>query len=661
MGSEIKIGIIKMIGRLKYFLVAWMICSNSLTFSQPMPLNRHFVDSVTPLLPTMHNDSIKVNTLQKLASMHLDLDPAKTVRYAEWGDSIAASIGYPEGRIACLGQLAFYYAFAGEWAKAAIRIDEAIPLCEKYRPEKLIYMHNLMYIVETTKGDSEMALFHVRTALHDPMFKNLSEENQWPTYFQLGRSYQEMNKLDSAQYFVSKLKAIVKAEGDPDNILSQNTSYLAGLISMKLKNYPQAIINFKIAHDYAGLAEAFRLSNRSDSAIFYAEKSLIQGRVRGNQTIILLAEKTLADVYAEIDLAKANYYLNMYVNSKDSVYNSQKFKQIEQINLERQRRDFELRKKITDDRNRFYYLLLFVILLSLAGLTLFLFRNNRFKQRSNQKLEAALSELKATQKQLIQSEKMASLGELTAGIAHEIQNPLNFVNNFSDLNSELVNEMKEEISRGNFDQVKLIAESMDENEKKIAEHGRRADSIVKGMLQHSRAGTGRKEPVDINALCEEYLRLAFHGMRAKDNQFNININTNFDPSIGKMDLVPQDIGRVLLNLYNNALYATRERKLSQGAGFEPAIALQTEKNGGKIFVRIADNGIGIPEKIKDKIFQPFFTTKPTGQGTGLGLSLSYDIIKAHGGDLSLGPELVNTPTDGEMTKTFIIMLPIKPD
>jgi signal transduction histidine kinase len=267
-------------------------------------------------------------------------------------------------------------------------------------------------------------------------------------------------------------------------------------------------------------------------------------------------------------------------------------------------------------------------------------------------LEATLNNLKATQYQLIQSEKMASLGELTAGIAHEIQNPLNFVNNFSEVNRELLEEMNEEIDKGNLDEVKVISKNVIDNEEKINHHGKRADAIVKGMLQHSRSSSSVKEPTDINALCEEYLRLAYHGIRAKDKSFNAVIKTDFDIDIGKINIIPQDIGRVILNLINNAFYAVTERKKQEGAGYEPTVFVSTRKQDDKIEIRIKDNGNGIPQKVIDKIFQPFFTTKPTGQGTGLGLSLSYDIVKAHGGELKV-------ETKENKGSEFIIQLPVQ--
>ena len=288
-------------------------------------------------------------------------------------------------------------------------------------------------------------------------------------------------------------------------------------------------------------------------------------------------------------------------------------------------------------------------------------------------LEKTLSDLKAAQAQLIQAEKLASLGQLTAGIAHEIQNPLNFVNNFSEVNSELIAEMQEAIDQGNLPETKSISNTIKENQEKIIQHGKRADAIVKGMLQHSRTSGGVKEPTDINALCDEYLRLAYHGLRAKDKSFNAEMKTDFDDTIGLVNVIPQDIGRVILNLITNAFYAvsTLASKSPKGdLSYTPTVTISTKillpprllsgvevlggtgaNRGSWVEISVTDNGPGIPQNILDKIFQPFFTTKPTGQGTGLGLSLSYDIIKAHGGELKV------ETVEGEGS-IFIIQLPI---
>ena len=278
-------------------------------------------------------------------------------------------------------------------------------------------------------------------------------------------------------------------------------------------------------------------------------------------------------------------------------------------------------------------------------------------EETNEALSRSLDELKAAQAQLVQSEKMASLGELTAGKAHEIQNPLNFVNNFSEVSKELLEEMNTAINDGNLTDAKEIASDVIQNLEKILHHGKRADSIVKGMLQHSRSSSGQKELTDLNVLADEYIRLCYHGLRAKDKSFNATIKTEFDASLEKVNVLPQDLGRVILNLLTNAFYAVNEKALSAvstpaATKYEPTVTVSTKKEGNKVLIIVTDNGNGIPQKVLDKIFQPFFTTKPTGQGTGLGLSLSYDIItKAHGGTLTV-------ETEAGAGTSFIIHLPV---
>lgn len=282
--------------------------------------------------------------------------------------------------------------------------------------------------------------------------------------------------------------------------------------------------------------------------------------------------------------------------------------------------------------------------------------------KQKDELMHAFTELKNTQTQLVHAEKMASLGELTAGIAHEIQNPLNFVNNFSEVNTELLEELEREVAEGNLNEIKALAKDIKENEEKITHHGKRADAIVKGMLLHSRSSSGVKEPTDINKLCDEYLRLAYHGLRAKDKSFNAAIKTDFDKRIGTINIIPQDIGRVVLNLLTNAFYDVSSfaslsneslGKLTASEDpYKPTVSLSTKKTKDGITISVKDNGNGIPEKVKEKIFQPFFTTKPTGQGTGLGLSMSYDIVtKGHGGQLKVESQ------EGKGT-TFTIALPL---
>ena len=312
--------------------------------------------------------------------------------------------------------------------------------------------------------------------------------------------------------------------------------------------------------------------------------------------------------------------------------------------------------------------LLYGLLLAVGAFAIHRFQKQRYLQAERKKaeaielaqakeiekaytqLETAHENLKSTQAQLIQSEKMASLGELTAGIAHEIQNPLNFVNNFSEINTELSDELSAAAQKGDLQEIIQLANDIRSNQEKISEHGKRADAIVKGMLQHSRSGSGVKEPTNINALADEYLRLAYHGLRAKHKSFNATMKTDFDETIGTINIIPQDIGRVMLNLINNAFYVVDEKAKQNIAGYEPTVEVSTKKEGNKVLIAVKDNGNGIPKKVLDKIFQPFFTTKPTGQGTGLGLSLSYDIVKAHGGELKV-------ETKEGKGSAFMIILP----
>jgi len=272
--------------------------------------------------------------------------------------------------------------------------------------------------------------------------------------------------------------------------------------------------------------------------------------------------------------------------------------------------------------------------------------------RQKDELQDTVKELQATQAQLIQQEKLASLGELTAGIAHEIQNPLNFVNNFAEVSAELIDEMAEEIAKGDTEEVLAIAADIKQNLEKIRHHGQRADGIVKGMLQHSRASNDAKEPTDINNLASEYLRLAYHGLRAKDKSFNAELVTNFQDNMPKVEVFAQDIGRVMLNLFTNAFYAVQQKQKRGIPDYKPTVTITTATKGKLLEIKVRDNGIGIPESIKDKIMQPFFTTKPTGEGTGLGLSLSFDIVvKAHGGKIDIQTQ------EGEFTE-FTLSVPV---
>ena len=426
----------------------------------------------------------------------------------------------------------------------------------------------------------------------------------------------------------------------------------------------------------AGMAKVFQKNNQVDSALLYGRQALnnfqnntLNLRSWGENSLYYVAEISplLAELYKANNQPDSAYkYLQLSVAAKDSLYNTDKVRQFQTLGFNEANRRLQLEQQSKEEKQQYETKIKMYGLISIISgfvvLAFVQYRNNRQKQKANivlqsqkQEIENTLSELKTTQTQLIQSEKMASLGELTAGIAHEIQNPLNFVNNFSEVNKELLVEMKDEMDKGNIGDAKAIADDVIGNEEKINHHGKRADAIVKGMLQHSRSSNGQKEPANINTLCDEYLRLAYHGLRAKDKTFNATLKTDFDESIGHINIIPQDIGRVILNLITNAFYVVDEKKKAPqppegGVPYDPTVSVSTKKVGDKVLISVKDNGNGIPKNIVDKIFQPFFTTKPTGQGTGLGLSLSYDIVKAHGGELKVETR------ENEGT-TFIIQLP----
>jgi signal transduction histidine kinase len=405
------------------------------------------------------------------------------------------------------------------------------------------------------------------------------------------------------------------------------------------------------------MSKIYKQLNQPDSVVFYSKKGLANAEAIGYKWSILLHCQLLAEAYEATDLNLSHQYLKKVIAVNNKLYGAEKTQALQKTLSDEQQRQREAEAERIAEQNRlkqYGFLSGLAILLIIAFM---LYRNNKQKYKANKVLETTLTELKSTQAQLIQSEKMASLGELTAGIAHEIQNPLNFVNNFSEVSNELIDEMKDEFKKGDIDEGFAIADDIKQNLEKINHHGKRADAIVKGMLQHSQARTGQKEPTDINKLADEYLRLAYHGLLAKDKTFNAILKTDFEESIGNINIIPQDIGRVLLNLYNNAFYAVAEKKKQQPDGYQPTVSVSTSRSlsfgegRGEVTIIVKDNGNGIPQKILDKIFQPFFTTKPTGQGTGLGLSLSYDIIKAHGGEIKVESK------NGEGAE-FIIYLPI---
>jgi signal transduction histidine kinase len=389
------------------------------------------------------------------------------------------------------------------------------------------------------------------------------------------------------------------------------------------------------------LADYFIGVGAKDSALYYVTNAQQVVKTLNSPEISLRAYNTWSRYYHMVNNRDSIVkYQALIIAVTNNLFTIRNLQQFENINFEEHQKQLavETAQKEIRDTWRMYFLLagLFIILI----IVVILWRNNRHRRMANDQLsmqknslESTLSDLRSAQSRLIHSEKMASLGELTAGIAHEIQNPLNFVNNFSELNSELVGELESAAERGNFADIKNIIKDIRENEGKINHHGKRADAIVKGMLQHSRGGSRVKEPTDINALCDEYIRLAYQGHRSKDKSFTATIKTNFDETLGKINVIPQDVSRVILNLISNAFYTVSQKQNQDIVGYTPVVSLSTAQLNNNVEIRVGDNGNGISQTVVDKIFQPFFTTKPTGQGTGLGLSISYEIVKAHGGEL----------------------------
>ena len=543
-----------------------------------------------------------------------------------------------EGRLYILGgvfhNLGNTYRQAGNPEKAILCYKEVIRITEENK-EKNSFLHASMNIgaiyLELNQLDS--AILYSRNAIK---FSNSSGSKTYQGIILkiMGDIYSKQNQLDSAKFYYWR-SIIVSRE--QNNVTSEIAA------------------NIALAQLYEGIAQ-------TDSMFYYAKAGFrMSSGLKAGAQMASSAELISTAFKRKGNPDSALTYLSISKKMADSLnkVRTEKLMEFQNIGFEDQMQLEKAAQESVAYKNKVRTIGLITGLGLLSILAFVFYRNNRQRQKANivlreqkDKVESALQELKSTQSQLIQSEKMASLGELTAGIAHEIQNPLNFVNNFSELSNELIEEMQEEMERGNSDEVKNIVADIRNNLEKINLHGKRADAIVKGMLEHSRTTSGEKQPTDINALADQYLRLAYQGLLAKDKNFNLIMKTAFDDFIGNINIIPQDIGRVLLNLFNNAFYAlSAEAKAKAGYGYEPTILLKTRKLEDKIEIIVRDNGGGIPEKLLDKVFQPFFTTKPTGQGTGLGLSLSYDIIKAHQGTISIR----NDPGEGA---EFIITLPI---
>ena len=633
--------------------------------------------------------------LEKIANRYSEINPDSAFYYAEKFMLKARELNFKIEEIVALGEMGYAMINLGNYPRSLQYLLTGISIAEDPESEKnilpthfpptddftdrngsariqrLAKLSRLLIFAGILYGNAEnypKAVDYFKRAIM------LAEETQNDrilsiAYITQGRNYSSRKKPDSALYSLQKAYEYT-IKSDYHRYLGSILLNL-GRLSLnkgdhsKARKYFQEAILESTDHGYyrgvvasnLAIADMLKETGPADSILFYLQNGLSVARNLNAPDLYLRLYTGLAGYYQSVGKSDSTVkYQSYIIKINDSLFNSKQAQQFQNIDFDAQQKEQEIDAARKQYQNSLQKYLLGGGLALLLTIAIILFRNNRNREKTNAllkqqniEIEMALANLKSTQSQLIQSEKMASLGMLTAGIAHEIQNPLNFVNNFSDLNTELIEEMRRALKAGDFQEALEIAMDIQVNQDKISHHGKRADTIVKGMLQHSRTSAAQKEPVDINKIADEYLHLAYHGLRAKDKNFNITMKTNYDPAIDTLQVIPQDIGRVLLNLYNNAFYAVSEKKKHHPQGFEPVISVSTKMTDNKVEISVGDNGEGIPENVVDKIFQPFFTTKPTGQGTGLGLSISYDIIKSHGGDI----KVFSAPGEGTTFTVFL--------
>ena len=641
----------------------------TLGFAQGMKITSSLNLELTQEIMTL--DSNAVNDLLQKSETYFFSKPDSCLYFAQQALDLARKLNLTKMEIFSLQVCGEAHRFFGDYPKSLDYQLQALELSQssKLRQEEATSLGFIGYNYSEL-GEYRQALAYQfsANAIYDQFPNALSSAfNQ----SNIGNTYTGLGLLDSAFFFLEKAWAGAQAvEHQNLMVLTQRrlikVKLEMGEYNEALKIYHSAIERARKADDRVNpsalnllVAELYLKLHQQDSSLYYARLALADGKTTSQRQHVLQAANHIVNILRESSSSDSIiYYQDIVLTMKDSLFGPKKFQQLQGLALREQQRKLDLVHEQGEFRNKSRMLGLSGILIFVLVIAFILYKNYRQKNKVNlilekQKLnlEQTLNDLKATQTQLIQSEKMASLGELTAGIAHEIQNPLNFVNNFSEVNTELIDDATQEIGKGNISDVKAILKNIKDNEEKINQHGKRADAIVKAMLQHSRSSSRVKEPTNINSLVDEYVRLAYHGLRAKDKSFNVTLNTSFDEGLGTANVISQDIGRVILNVLNNAFYAAHEKAKQMGEGFEPLVAISTKHAGEKVLISVKDNGIGISEKVIDKIFQPFFTTKPTGQGTGLGLSLSYDIVKAHNGIIKIN---ANQNEGAE----FVIELPV---
>ena len=630
-------------------------------------------DSLLQELRTVQYDSSRIWLLYELAGIYRFNRPDSAIYYGKKAWELARRINHPAGEVAALRYMAISHITLGNDGKA-LQLDlEGIKLADQHGllKDKMILLNHVGGIYLRSRVYAQ-ALTYYKASL---LLADSSLNHTWNVYnlSDLGETFMLEGQIDSAQYY-SELSYDYALRNNVDKSEIDGTLANLGktyqkqgknemavsyfLQSLRISNGKDRIDKFRSTFP---LAEFYYEINELDSSKFYARESLNHALEGNLYRSIIQSSNLLSSIYKKSDTEQAFEFKEMAMAYQDSLYNLGRQAALEDyINFDEQERQRELDDSKAEFQSQLRTNAFLGSSFTLIVIAIVLYRSNRAKQRSKRKIEVAYERLQNTQTQLIHSEKMASLGELTAGIAHEIQNPLNFVNNFSDVNKELIEELLNEMKKGNVAEAEIIGKDILDNEDKIVHHGKRAEGIVKSMLQHSRTSSGGKELTDINALADEYLRLAYHGFRAKDKSFNADFKTELDESLPKISVVPQDIGRVLLNLINNAFQAVKDVD-------KPEVLVRIRRmdsplgaGGSAVEIRVKDNGPGIPDDIKEKIFQPFFTTKPTGEGTGLGLSLSYDIVtKGHGGELKVESPPASGASKGGIGTEFLVSLPIQ--
>ena len=632
---------------IRFIIAISVLLSNNIGSAQ-----NTFIDDTRKKLEVAKDDTSRVLLLSQISNNFLYVNIDSTKYYASEGLALARQINYLRGEANAQMNLGTYYREKGELPKALETQLSVLKIADKYGfpIEKGVALRRIGMVYMDLNNFPKSIENYWNAIYTHQQIKNSPELGY--DYLVAAWVYTEKRDPDSAWYFIQKAGEIIDEirNVEPEFYLWRGNIYwLERKKDSALSDWNQGLrLGLPMGYYrtssniYYHMGEMYWELKQPESSIFYAKQGLEYAKRSSREKVVYLTSNLLFKLYDSLNHpAEALFYFKIASAANDSLLGAGNIKTIGELIAHEESRQKEIETERESYQSRLRQIMLATGLGAFFIIAIILYRNNRKKQKTNiilakqkAEIQETLTKLKSTQSQLIQSEKMASLGELTAGIAHEIQNPLNFVNNFSEVNTELLNELKNEISKGNLGEANSIAENIISNENKISQHGKRADAIVKGMLQHSRTSTSLKEPVDINALADEYFRLAYHGYRAKDPSFKVSTDTQLDPSTGKIAINSQDIGRVLLNLLNNAFYSVGEQKKVANGDYEPKVSLITTRHNGKVEIIVMDNGTGIPTILADKIFQPFFTTKPAGQGTGLGLSLSYDIIsKGHGGTI----------------------------